>query len=191
MCYIEIRRCNMGEYFTILHQPSHSTKFDKYPELFRKAVDLVQIPPSKILSFGCSSGEECYTLRKYFPNSEVVGCEIDQILVNQCKVCNTDPGVQFIHSRFDLLKKFSPYNLIFALNVFVRDVKHPDLYPLYLFSYFEDQIEQFDQILSSDGIIVICNSQHDLKKTRFYKEGKYQMMCHDQFAPNFYQKISQ
>lgn len=180
----------MDEYPVILHQPAHSTKLDKYPELFRKAVSLTKETPLKILSFGCSSGEECHTLRKYFPDTEIVGAEIDRLLVNQCKVCNTDPSVQFVHSRFDLLKKFAPYDMIFALSVFVRDVKHPDLYPLYLFSYFEDQIEQFDQLLSPGGMIVICNSQHDLKKTRFYDEGKYQVMCQDQFAPNFYQKIS-
>ncbi|MCK4934434.1 MAG: methyltransferase domain-containing protein [Simkaniaceae bacterium] len=172
----------------ILHQPAHSTKFDKYPELFQQAADLFQGSVIKILSFGSSTGEECYTLRKYFPKAKIIGAEIDRLLVNQCKICNQDQEMHFIHSRFSLLKKHSPLDIIFALNVFVRDVACPDLYPLYLFSYFEEQIQQFDQLLSPGGVIAINNSQHDFRKTQLFLEGKYRELKLGEVDFQFFQK---
>ena len=55
---------------------SSRTTLDRYPELFRAASQ--QMPDAtRILSYGCSTGEECATLTRYFPAAEIVGTDIN------------------------------------------------------------------------------------------------------------------
>lgn len=54
------------------HQFSNFTKIDRYPTLFemaKQAFENVEHP--KILSFGCSTGEEVATLSKYLPHASI------------------------------------------------------------------------------------------------------------------------
>jgi chemotaxis methyl-accepting protein methylase len=52
-----------------LHQSTPFTAEDRYPELMRLAGRL-RPDAKRILSFGCSTGEELVTLRRYFPSAE-------------------------------------------------------------------------------------------------------------------------
>ena len=173
----------------ILHQPSNCTKFNRHPEIFKKATILKKEVKS-ILSFGCLTGEECYTLRKYFPESKIIGAEINKSLVKLCENKNSDKNIKFVHSEFENLKKHSPYDFIFAINVFNRDLKEPHKYPLYVFSYFEDQIIQFDGIIKATGILVLVNSKHDFEKTNLFIKNRYSRCIQTGINKNFYQKIS-
>src|SRR5262249_37915409 len=58
------------------HQAKSTTKLNRYPEIFAAAT---KAAPSarKILSFGCSTGEECVTLANYFPTAQIIGADIN------------------------------------------------------------------------------------------------------------------
>src|SRR5690242_19616262 len=59
-----------------VHQTTPETAKERYPELFDLAASLV--PEAKrILSFGCSTGEELVALRRRFPTAEIIGVEIN------------------------------------------------------------------------------------------------------------------
>ena len=59
-----------------VHQISNYTALDRYPDLFSTCKTLMQGKDTlKILSFGCSTGEEVLTLREYFPNAFIVGVQ--------------------------------------------------------------------------------------------------------------------
>ena len=61
----------------MIHQNENHTSLDRYPSLFAKTKG-IQPNPKKIMSFGCSTGEECTTLRKYYPEALIVGIEINR-----------------------------------------------------------------------------------------------------------------
>ena len=62
-----------------LHQRSTRTAMDRYPRIFSESRDYFGNQKKlKILSFGCSTGEEVMTLRRYFPNAVIVGAEINR-----------------------------------------------------------------------------------------------------------------
>src|ERR1700689_3241127 len=61
-----------------LFQPFANTGADRYPAIFRFARDsLGDGAALRLLSFGCATGEEVFSLRRYFPQSHVKGIDIN------------------------------------------------------------------------------------------------------------------
>ena len=53
-----------------LNQNHTTTLYNRYPKVFQEIKDIV-IDPKNILSFGCSTGEECITMQElYFTNND-------------------------------------------------------------------------------------------------------------------------
>jgi len=62
-----------------LFQPWNDTTIDRYPEVFAfLATALASNPSAHILSFGCSTGEEVFSLRRYLPNARIKGIDISR-----------------------------------------------------------------------------------------------------------------
>ncbi len=58
-------------------QAANNTRYDRYPEIFRTARLAAGPQPLRILSFGCSTGEEPRTLaEKYFATSQILGVDV-------------------------------------------------------------------------------------------------------------------
>jgi 2-polyprenyl-3-methyl-5-hydroxy-6-metoxy-1,4-benzoquinol methylase len=57
-------------------QMSHMTKAERFPVLFDRVKEL-QPAAKRVLSFGCSTGEEAVSLANRFPDAEIVGVDID------------------------------------------------------------------------------------------------------------------
>lgn len=69
----------------LLLQPSHYTSADRYPWLFdflSKAFPKDQ--PPRILSYGCATGEELFSLETYFPDAVLVGIDINPRNISIC-----------------------------------------------------------------------------------------------------------
>jgi tRNA G46 methylase TrmB len=75
-----LRRGNYAKVVAALTPGSHQlvdwTAPDRYPEIFAAAAAAAP-DARRILSFGCSTGEECVSLAQYFPKAEIVGAEIN------------------------------------------------------------------------------------------------------------------
>ena len=68
------------------YQRDPATRFDRYPLAFRFARDqLGDEAATRILSFGCSTGEEVFTLRRYFPAATIKGIEVDPARIRICE----------------------------------------------------------------------------------------------------------
>jgi hypothetical protein len=61
-----------------IHQISAKTAFNRYPQIFAGAAHAAP-NARRILSFGCSTGEECATLKMYFPQAKVVGADLNPV----------------------------------------------------------------------------------------------------------------
>src|ERR1700730_17895603 len=67
-------------------QPYNFTLPDRYPWLFRfAAAELAERQHPRILSFGCSRGEEPFTLRRYFPTAQINGIDVDPRNIAACE----------------------------------------------------------------------------------------------------------
>jgi SAM-dependent methyltransferase len=66
-------------------QPYNFTLPDRYPWLFRFAAARLQHRPQpRILSFGCSLGDEPFALRSYFPTAQIRGIDLDPANIAAC-----------------------------------------------------------------------------------------------------------
>jgi SAM-dependent methyltransferase len=66
-------------------QPYPHTLPDRYPWLFDfAAAALPDTPDPRLLSFGCSRGEEVLSLRRRFPDAAVTGIDIDPANIAAC-----------------------------------------------------------------------------------------------------------
>ena len=155
-----------------LHQTSSDTDYNRYPIIFSASQQYFNKKENiKILSFGCSTGEEVVTLRKYFPNATIVGADINQHSLELCKKRNLDEKIHFIKSTTQDLQKFAPYDAIFCMAVFQRTPsliykkQITDLKKIYPFERFEKQVVELDQYIKEKGLFIIHCSQYYLKDT--------------------------
>lgn len=76
-------------------QLSHQTRENRFPKIF-DTIKALKPTPSRVLSFGCSTGEECHTLASIYPDAEIVGVDIDINSVRVARRNNKNSRVFFL-----------------------------------------------------------------------------------------------
>ena len=152
-----------------VHQLSHATRYDRYPELFSAARELTTIPHPRILSFGCSSGEETASLCEYFADATVIGADIsDAVLRKAAKRCHGLPGVSFVNTGITPLTELEPFDLIFAMSVLCRHKETKaaqNCSAIYPFRNFESTCQDLADRLRPGGLLVIYNANYRFTDT--------------------------
>jgi 2-polyprenyl-3-methyl-5-hydroxy-6-metoxy-1,4-benzoquinol methylase len=163
------------------HQLTSTTGTNRYPELFTAVK--VNLNPGKerisILSFGCSTGEECFSLRDYFKSAHIIGADINKSNLTKAKKKNVDENVNFIFSTPENLKQQAPYEIIFCLSVLCRweDTRYVDnCRELYPFEKFEGTVAMLSDLLAPDGLLVIYNSNFAFEDTVVFKKEEYSIV---------------
>lgn len=102
-------------------QPYATTAFDRYPAIFRFVRDEIgDGPQRRILSFGCSSGEEVFSLRRYFPEAQIVGIDANPYNISVCRRNarqRNDHGVHFRVATTPAAEPDEMYDAIFCMAV--------------------------------------------------------------------------
>jgi SAM-dependent methyltransferase len=154
----EVRRSMPGRY-----QPYSHTLPDRYPWLFMFARDhLGNDKGLRILSFGCSRGEEVFSLRNYFPTAEIKGIDIDPSNIAACLARVNHEGAAGITFAAAATAESEPtesYDAIFCLAVLCRgDLTtsgaqrcDPDL----RFDNFERMVADFTRSLRPGGLLLL------------------------------------
>ena len=140
----------------IWHQVSTRTWYNRYLLEFLICRELID--PKTILSFGCSTGEECATLQMHFPDAEITGCDINPDALSLAK--ERYPGYKFLFTDSKELKK-GYYDAIFAMNVFHRQTENSQELPKYEREHFDLQIEQLHALLTKEGMLVLYAAQYN------------------------------
>ena len=145
-----------------IHQTTAYTCEDRYPDLF----DLVaRMSPEaeRILSFGCSTGEELVSLRRRFPEAAIVGAEINprsrrlarKRLAHDHQVTVVRPSG--IMGSFDV---------VFALAVLQREphrVAETELANIaahYPFTNFDAAVAQLVGLLRPSGLLCVMHAHY-------------------------------
>jgi hypothetical protein len=152
-----------------VHQTAARTRLDRYPEIFSAVRDQFGDGAAiKILSFGCSTGEEVLTLRKYFPAATIVGAEINPRSLAICRKLPVDDRVTFVRSEPRNIGAHAPFDAVFCMAVLQRDPqlvmreKVTSLRKVYPFERFDGAIRDIDSWLRPGGILAVHHAHYFL-----------------------------
>jgi 2-polyprenyl-3-methyl-5-hydroxy-6-metoxy-1,4-benzoquinol methylase len=156
-----------------LQQLTTYTAMNRYPRIFSACRNYFGGGDKelKILSYGCSTGEEVLTLRRYFPNAFIVGAEINPQALAKCRELEVDNRIAFVRSDTKIIKSLAPFDAVFCMAVLQRtphkviNENIANLKRIYSFSKFETQIEFVDACLKNEGLLVIHHTQYLLAET--------------------------
>jgi SAM-dependent methyltransferase len=102
-------------------QPFNDTRIDRYPVIFRFVqTALGRDNPVRILSYGCSTGEEVFSLRHYFPRATIKGIDINPANIAVCQRClrkAPDADISFAVDRSTAAEPSGSYDAIFCMAV--------------------------------------------------------------------------
>lgn len=155
-----------------MHQTTTVTFYDRYPLIF-KAVSalLADSKNRRILSYGCSTGEEVRTLRAYFPEAYIIGTDINKRVLRICKSLSWDDRTLFLYPQEEALAEHGPYDAIFCMAVLQRRPHYVEekgiecLEEIYPFKKFEAQVKVLDRMLRTGGILVLYYTQYSFLDT--------------------------
>jgi SAM-dependent methyltransferase len=144
-----------------LFQPYSATRADRYPVIFRFVRDALGDAPSlRLLSFGCSSGEEVWTLRRYFAAASIKGIDIDPANIALCErqlIRAPDRAMSFAVASSCADEAASSYDAIFCMAV----LRHGDLKaasrsdPLLRFEDFARAVADLARCLKPGGYLAL------------------------------------
>lgn len=168
----ELRKSQRRKYKN-QHQLTSTTKPNRYPEIFTGVANLVSKNNLKILSFGCSTGEECVSLQQYFPEGQIIGADINMNNLKIASRTNSSQQIKFILSTSEHLISNGPYDIIFALSVLCRwdDTKDLDnCSSIYPFTKYQETVGQLFELLNNGGLLVIYNANFMIEDTNYSKQ---------------------
>lgn len=154
-----LRRAPAPELFQI----TGYTTPGRYPVLFSGLVRALEGRTApRVLSFGCSSGEEIESLRALMPEATFVGIDINPHSIALARRRLAHSGVQLIHAgRIEPIPE-APFDAIVCMAVLQRtELNHqrpPVCTPLLSFAKFEAMITEFDRELRIDGLLLLQHS---------------------------------
>jgi SAM-dependent methyltransferase len=149
-----------------LFQPFAETSLDRYPDIFRFAREQIGDHAShRILSFGCATGEEVFSLRRYFPLATIRGLDINPRSIaaarRELRVIG-DSRISFDVAA-SATNETGPYDAVFCMAVF----RHGGLGssgiggrcdPLIRFDDFERTLGELTRLLLPGGLLFIGHS---------------------------------
>ena len=144
-----------------LHQIAPYTWLNRYPLLFDLAAEMAP-DARRILSFGCSIGEELISLRNRFAYAEIVGAEINprSRAIARGRVA-ADPRTTVIAPE----RIAGSFDLVFALSVLQRDprglkseMEARHLAALYPFARFDAGVRSLVERLRPGGFLIVANA---------------------------------
>jgi hypothetical protein len=144
-----------------IHQVSNQTGFDRHPRIFAAAASVAR-DARRILSFGCSTGEECVTLKMYFPNAEIIGADINPLNLWKARHRYGSDGIRFVHAGKRSLTSQGLFDVIFCLMVLVdtRLEDEPSIRDSYPFERFEERVSLLNSLLSPGGLLVVYRTMY-------------------------------
>jgi len=146
------------------NQISNFTTANRYPGLFQLGYNEFKDKKDlRILSFGCSTGEECFSLQKHFKDAFILGVDINKNNISKAVKADFSHKILFKYSTKENIMKFAPYDLILAMSVLCRwpaSRYYHDISKLYPFAKFEKQLVVLDEALNPGGILMIANSNY-------------------------------
>ncbi|MGA7372256.1 MAG: hypothetical protein WBW37_06525 [Methyloceanibacter sp.] len=147
------------------HQVPNKTAFNRYPEIFTAAALAVGPGALRILSFGCSTGEECVTLANYFPAALIIGTDINPLNLLKATKYRND-RIRFVYAIDRRLTWFGGFDAVFCMAV-PRTSKRDHIAEHYPFERFEERALFLESLVKPGGVLVIHNATYRFSNTSY------------------------
>lgn len=148
-----------------IHNGTHAGR--NVPFMHDVAAVLGADAPLNILSFGCSTGEECVDFAAAFPNAVITGLEVNPEILAVAKRVE-GPRVRILPSTADALTANGPYDVIFAMSVLClspETIGMDNIGKVYPFKQFNKMVSLLDRHLKPGGILGAYNAQYFIEET--------------------------
>ncbi len=150
-------------------QVSNWTAIGRHPEIFALLARLVRRynghEPARILSFGCSTGEEPYTLAtQYLADCEILAVDVDRAALALAKERHAHPRISYQLAELETLGARAPFQVVFAMSVFCRwpdSSELDDISALFPFHKFLLYASALAEMVAPGGYLVIYNANYD------------------------------
>jgi chemotaxis methyl-accepting protein methylase len=150
---------------TNLFQPYNDTGEDRYPDIFSWLRHEILDAESVQLLFGCSVGDEVFSLRSYFPKSTIVGIDISRGNIWECRRRSRHRGdarIRFVQAGTVEQEAGGHYDAVFCMAV----LRHGDLgyssdescERRITFESFDETVGELARCLKVGGFLVIEHS---------------------------------
>jgi len=154
-------------------QPFNDTASDRYPKIFGFVRQTLGAQRElAILSFGCSTGEEVFSLRRYFPSATIKGVDVNpgNIAVARRRLRRRpDARISFEIAGSTAGEPAAGYDAIFCMAVLRHgSLGHPGVTRcdhLIRFEDFAATIADFSRCLKPGGLLAIRHSNFRLCDT--------------------------
>lgn len=150
-----------------LFQPATMTRLDRHPALFAVVTARLEANAApRLLSFGCSTGEEAVTLARYLPHARIDAIDANPACIAQARRTAERLGLE----QIDFACADTPdalaaegYDAVFCLSVLRHgdlDAWRPDRCTRLLpFARFAAAVEALDRCVRPGGLLILwgCN----------------------------------
>ena len=167
------------------HQCSNRTALDRYPAIFAAAA-AAAADAQRILSFGCSTGEECVTLQKYFPQAEITGADINLLNLWEAWRRHRHDGIRFVYASDRALSSRGLFDMICCLTV-LRDTRLDDelsIRELYPFERFDERVRFLHSLLRPEGLLVFYGNMYRFRDTSVAQDYEMIPLTHTPVGKN-------
>jgi hypothetical protein len=139
------------------HQGPNKTALNRYPEIFAAAAAIAP-DARQILSFGCSTGEECITLARYFPKAQIIGTDINPICLLKA-IKHSNDRLHFVYPTDRKLKRLGGFDAVFCMAV-LRTPRRKHIAEHYPFHRFAERALFLETLVSPGGLLIIHNATY-------------------------------
>lgn len=173
------------------------TRSDRHPSIFRFLRDKLSfVPTPRILSFGCATGEEVFSLRNYLPTAILVGYDINPrsitLAQRRHEELGRDPGISFKVAHEGSPEEEQGFDAVLCLSVFQKwDARQSSSVitcePHLRFADFEHVVSSLALCLKPNGFLVIRHSMFRFRDTGASQSFRcvLRLPCFRQFFPRF------
>jgi SAM-dependent methyltransferase len=175
-----LRRCKDKEMLLLrffspsgMFQPDGHTQSDRYPKCFKVVhKELGNEANPRLLSFGCSTGEEVFSLARIITDATIRGLDINPRAIKKARL--STPAVwadriSFAVASSTEAEPSAAYDAVFAMAVFRHCDLHDRLPPrcdhLIRFADFAQVIEDLARCVKPGGLLVLRNTHFRFSDT--------------------------
>jgi SAM-dependent methyltransferase len=176
-----------------LYQPYGTTSADRYPGVFRYVSESLGSSPNvRILSFGCATGEEVFSLRRYLPDANIVGLDINPFNIAVCRFRRLRAGdkrMTFAVAGSTEGEVSASYDAIFAMAVFRHgdlniSPASPESGHRIRFAEFDQSAADLARVLKPSGLLIIEHAMFRFCDTHAAKDFEtVYSVKHDKWEP--------
>lgn len=160
-----------------LFQPYCYTSMNRYPRCFAFARDtLGEAGALNLLSFGCATGEEAFTLAHYFPQARITGIDINARAIAAAR--RATPPALADRIRFDAASSAAAepdgsYDAVFAFAVFRDDAlkdRPPRCDHVLRFADFDLAMSDLARCLKPGGLLFLRHAHFRFADSKAAKD---------------------